>query len=158
MDYLALKWLHILSSTVLFGTGIGSAFYLLVATLGRDARTVAVVSGWVVLADWLFTATTAVLQPVTGALLVHAAGMSWRQPWLAWSVALYVLAIACWLPVVWIQLRLRDEARRSARGARPLSARYWRWFAAWMVLGTIAFLAFVLIFWLMVGKRLPFSG
>ncbi|WBY01126.1 DUF2269 domain-containing protein [Ramlibacter tataouinensis] len=155
MDYLALKWLHILSSTVLFGTGIGSAFYLLVSTLERDVRTVARVSGYVVLADWLFTATTIVLQPLTGWLLVRSAGMPWSMPWLAWSVGLYVLAIACWLPVVGIQLQLREEARRCAAAGQVLSARYWRWFLAWVVLGSVAFFAFVAIFWLMVAKQLP---
>lgn len=158
MDYLFLKWLHILSSTVLFGTGIGSAFYLLVATLGRDARTVAALGGYVVVADWLFTATTAVLQPVTGWLMVRSAGMPWSQPWLAWSVGLYVLAIACWLPVVLLQYRLRDEARRSAAAGSALSPAYWRAFTAWVALGVVAFFAFLLIFWLMVAKRLPWAG
>lgn len=158
MDYLALKWLHILSSTVLFGTGIGSAFYLLVATLGRDARTVARVSGYVVVADGLFTATTAVLQPLTGWWMVRMAGMPWSQPWLAWSVGLYALAIACWLPVVWIQVRLRDESRQCAAGGLALSRRYWGFFAAWMVLGFVAFFAFLAIFWLMVTRQVPWTG
>jgi uncharacterized membrane protein len=96
--YLAIKWVHVLSSTILFGTGIGSAFYLMSATLGRDARTVARLSKLVVLADWLFTAPTAILQPLTGFLLLQIAGLSMRAPWLAWSVALYVFAIACWPP------------------------------------------------------------
>lgn len=158
MDYLTIKWLHVLSSTVLFGTGIGSAFYLLLATLGRDPRTVAAVGAWVVVADWLFTATTAVLQPLTGWALVRSAQMPWSQPWLAWSVWLYVLAIACWLPVVWIQHRLRDEARRCASARQPLSRAYWRDFTAWVVLGFVAFFAFVAIFWLMVTKRVPWAG
>jgi uncharacterized membrane protein len=158
MDYLTLKWLHILSSTVLFGTGIGSAFYLLVATVGRDARTVAAVSGYVVVADWLFTATTAVLQPLTGWLMVRSAGMPWDQPWLRWSLHLYALAIASWLPVVWIQMRLRDESRRCAQSGSALSPRYWRLFAAWVALGVVAFVAFLAIFWLMVAKRLPGAG
>jgi uncharacterized membrane protein len=158
MDYLVLKWLHILSSTVLFGTGIGSAFYLLVVTLGRDARTVAVVSGWVVVADWLFTTTTAIAQPVTGWLMVRTTGMPWNQPWLTASIGLYALAIACWLPVVGIQLHLRDEARRNAAAGAPLSAKYWRLFKAWVALGAVAFVAFLAIFWLMVTKRMPFAG
>ena len=158
MDYLVLKWLHILSSTLLFGTGIGSAFYLLVATLGRDARTVAAVGGWVVLADTLFTLTTAVLQPLTGWAMVRMAGMAWSQPWLAWSVALYALAIGCWLPVVWIQVRLRDEARACAAQGTRLSGPYWRLFGAWVALGVVAFAAFLVIFWLMVSKQVPWAG
>ena len=158
MDYLAFKWLHVLSSTLLFGTGVGSAFYLLVATVGRDARTVAAVAGWVVWADTLFTATTAVLQPLTGWAMVRSAGMAWSMPWLAWSVGLYALAIACWLPVVWIQLKLRDEARRCATAGSALSGAYWRGFAAWVALGVVAFAAFLAIFWLMVTKQVPWAG
>ncbi|RYY95065.1 MAG: DUF2269 domain-containing protein [Comamonadaceae bacterium] len=158
MDYLVLKWLHILSSTVLFGTGIGSAFYLLVVTLGRDARTVATVAGWVVVADWLFTTTTAIAQPLTGWLMVRAVPMPWNQPWLATSIALYAFAIACWLPVVGIQLHLRDEARRNAAADNRLSRRYWRLFMAWVALGALAFVAFLAIFWMMVSKRVPFAG
>ena len=99
MEYLATKWLHILSSTVLFGTGVGSAFYLLVATLGRDARTVAAVAGYVVWADALFTFTTAVLQPLTGWWLVRQAGMPWNQPWLAWCSAVSKMACPAITPV-----------------------------------------------------------
>jgi uncharacterized membrane protein len=158
MEYLATKWLHILSSTVLFGTGIGSAFYLLVATLGRDARTVAAVAGYVVWADALFTFTTAVLQPLTGWWLVRQAGLPWDQPWLTWSIHLYAFAIACWLPVVWIQVRLRDEARACAAAGRPLSPRYWRGFAWWVALGFPALFAFLAIFWLMVAKQVPWTA
>jgi uncharacterized membrane protein len=155
MDYLVLKWLHILSSTLLFGTGIGSAYYLLVATLGRDARTVASVSAYVVVADWMFTATTAIFQPLSGWLLVRASGMPWSQPWLMRSLVLYAIAIGCWLPVVRIQVKLRDDSRASAAAGQPLSRRYWKLFAAWVALGVVAFFAFLAIFWLMVTKRLP---
>jgi uncharacterized membrane protein len=151
MEYLAVKWLHILSSTVLFGTGIGSAFYLLVATLSRDLNFIAGVTRWVVRADWMFTATTAVLQPATGLWLVHLAGMPLSAGWLRWSLVLYAVAITCWLPVVWLQMRLRDLAAEGvAQGALPRA--YGRLFAAWVVLGVPAMLAFLAIFWLMVAK------
>jgi uncharacterized membrane protein len=115
MDYLLVKWLHVLSSTMLFGTGIGSAFYLVLATVGQDARAVATVSRYVVVTDWVFTATTAVFQPLSGLWLMHlAGGMPLATPWIAWSLWLYALAIACWLPVVWIQLRLRDLSAQAA--------------------------------------------
>jgi uncharacterized membrane protein len=110
MEYLVMKYVHVISSTLLFGTGIGSAFYLLATTLSRDVRAVAVVSRMVVRADWLFTATTAVLQPATGLWLVHRMGMPLFTPWIKASLVCYVLAIACWLPVVWLQMRLRDLA------------------------------------------------
>lgn len=152
MDYLTVKWLHILSSTILFGTGIGSAFYMLTATLSRDARTIAAVSRQVVLADWLFTTPTVVLQPLTGFYLMHLAGMPMSTAWIAWSLGLYGLAIACWLPVVWLQIRLKQLAREAAQAGRALDARYWRYFRIWFALGVPAFFAFVAVFYLMVFK------
>lgn len=153
MDYLLFKWLHVLSSTVLFGTGIGSAFYLLVSTLSRNLPLVAGVTRWVVRADWLFTATTAVLQPATGLWMLHLTGMELSIPWVRWSLILYVLAIACWLPVVWLQMRLRDLAAAAlAQGDTGLPPAYWRYFWAWVGLGVPALLAFLAIFWLMVAK------
>jgi uncharacterized membrane protein len=159
MDYLSVKWLHILSSTVLFGAGIASAFYLLLATLGRDARAVATVSRYVVISDWVFTATTAVIQPLTGFWLMHlAGGIPWSTPWIAWSLGLYAFAIACWLPVVWIQLRLRDLSVQAAGAGVALPPAYGRLFLWWVGLGCLAFVAFVAIFYLMVAKQLPFSS
>jgi uncharacterized membrane protein len=152
MDYLPVKWLHILSSTVLFGTGIGTAFYLLVASLSRDVALTAGVTRWVVRADWLFTATTAVLQPLTGWWLMHLAGFPLAARWLHWSIALYVVAMACWLPVVWLQMRLRDVAAQALREGGPLPPLYWRYFRWWFALGVPALGAFLAIFWLMVAK------
>jgi uncharacterized membrane protein len=152
MEYLTLKWLHILSSTFLFGTGIGSAFYLLLATFSRDVRAIAVVTRTVVLADWLFTTTTAVLQPLTGFYLVRLAGFPATHLWIKWSVILYVLALACWFPVVWIQMRMRDLSREAMQNKEPLPPAYWRYFWAWVALGVPAFFAFVMVYYLMVTK------
>jgi uncharacterized membrane protein len=152
MEYLFLKWLHVLSSTVLFGTGIGSAFYLLTATLSRDVQAVAVVARWVVVADWLFTATTAVLQPLTGYWMVQRLGLPWQTPWLMYSVVLYALALLCWFPVVLLQIRMRDVALATARDGGALPPRYWRLFRWWFALGVPAFVLFLAIFWLMVAK------
>jgi uncharacterized membrane protein len=152
MDYVVVKWLHIVSSTLLFGTGIGSAWYMLFATLSRDVRAVAVVTKNVVTADWLFTATTAVLQPATGFYMIHLAGYPLHSPWIMWSIALYILAGACWLPVVWLQIRMRDLAAQAVRTDTPLAPLYWRYFKIWVALGVPAFAAFIAIFWLMVAK------
>lgn len=152
MEYLVVKWLHILSSTFLFGTGIGSAFYLLAATLVRDVRAVAVVTRLVVLADWLFTSTTVVIQPLTGFYLVHLAGIPVHTRWVAWSLVLYAIAVACWLPVLWLQMKMKQLARNSAERNAPLPAAYWRCFRRWVLLGIPAFFAFVAVFWLMVVK------
>lgn len=152
MTYLLVKWLHIIFSTLIFGTGIGSAFYLLVASLGRDARVVAGVARIVVWADWTFTATTAVLQPLTGLWLVHIAGFPLSSAWLLWSIVLYVIAIACWLPVVRLQMRMRDLAVAAAESGVALTPAYWRCFRQWVALGIPAFFAFMAIFYLMVAK------
>jgi uncharacterized membrane protein len=146
---------HILSSTLLFGTGIGSAFYLLVSTLRRDTVVVAAVARIVVLADLLFTATTAVLQPLTGFWMVHLGQLPLDQPWLKWSIGLYGLAIACWLPVVWLQIRLRDIATAAAKTGEALPPAYDKLFVWWVVLGVPALLSFLAIFWLMVSKSAP---
>jgi uncharacterized membrane protein len=152
MDYLLVKWLHILSSTVLFGTGIGTAFYLLVSTMSRDVALTAGVTRWVVRADWLFTATTAVLQPATGWWLMHLAGFPMSARWIQWSLALYGLAIACWLPVIWLQMQMRDVAAQAQRDGTALPRRYWQYFRWWFALGVPALGAFLAIFWLMVAK------
>jgi uncharacterized membrane protein len=152
MDYVTVKWLHILSSTILFGTGIGSAFYLLVSSLGKDARTVAAVAKYVVIADWLFTATTAIIQPATGFYMVFMVGMPVNSKWIMWSTVLYAVALCCWFPVVWLQMKLRNLARQAADDHIGLPLEYWRYFKMWVVLGIPAFFAFIAIFYLMVAK------
>jgi uncharacterized membrane protein len=152
VEYLIVKWLHVLSSTVLFGTGLGSAFYMFFTNRSGDVRAIAVVSRRVVIADWLFTAPTAIIQPLTGAWLMHLSGLPWSTPWVAWSLGLYVLAGSCWLPVVWIQIRMAAMAQASARAEAPLPGSYWRYHAVWTALGVPAFVAFLVIFFLMVVK------
>jgi uncharacterized membrane protein len=152
MTYLTVKWLHILSSTLLFGTGLGSAFYMFFASRTRDARVAAAVVRNVVIADWLFTTTTVVFQPLSGFYMVHLAGLPWTARWIVWSFGLYLLAGACWLPVVWMQIRMRDMAARAAARGEPLPPRYWTYLRRWVALGIPAFVALVLVFWLMVVK------
>ena len=152
MEYLIIKWLHIVSSTLLFGTGIGSAFYMLFSSLSRDVRAIAVVSRHVVRADWLFTATTVVFQPLSGFYLAHLAGYPLGSRWIVWSVVLYLVAGACRLPVVWLQMRMRDMAQASARNGQNLPALYWRYLRIWTALGIPAFVALVIVFYLMTAK------
>lgn len=152
MDYVFVKWVHILSSTVLFGTGVGSAYYMLVTSLGRDVRATAVVARHVVRADWWFTTPTVVLQPLSGAMLVSMAGYPWGSFWIVASGALYLFALACWLPVVWIQMRMRDLAAHAVRHGTALAPRYWQLMGWWTLLGVLAFVAFLMIFYLMVAK------
>ncbi|WP_426106800.1 DUF2269 family protein [Massilia sp. TSP1-1-2] len=152
MEYMVVKWLHILSSTFLFGTGIGSAYYMLFTSISRDVRAIAVVSRFVVLADWIFTTSTIVIQPLTGFYMIYVAGYPLSSRWIMYSIGLYFLAGACWLPVVWIQLKMRDMAQLAARDGTELPAQYWRYLRLWVVLGIPAFVALVIVFWLMVAK------
>jgi uncharacterized membrane protein len=152
MEYLLVKWLHILSSTFLFGTGIGSAWYLLFAVISRNVAAIAVVTRIVVMADWLFTGTTMIAQPLTGFYLIHLAGYPLHSRWIMWSIALFVLAALCWLPVVWLQMRLRDLSAAAAAANAPLPPAFWRYFKGWIILGIPAFFAFLGVFYLMVAK------
>jgi uncharacterized membrane protein len=154
MEYLIVKWLHILSSTFLFGTGIGSAFYMLFVSLSRDARALAVVARYVVIADWVFTTPAILIQPITGWYLKELVGTPLSAKWLAWSIALFFLAGACWLPVVWIQIRMRNAARDAAVAGAALPPIYWRYLRWWIALGIVAFLSLVVVFYLMVAKPL----
>jgi len=148
----AIKLIHILGATVLFGTGLGTAFQMWRANRTNISTTVADVAESVVLADWLFTAPAALLQPVTGFLLARSAGWTLEAGWLALAVGLYAVAGACWLPVVWLQIRMARLARDAADLGRPLPARYRRCARIWFWLGWPAFLALLLVFHLMIAK------
>lgn len=152
MDYFLLKTIHILSSTVLFGTGIGTAFSLWMTHRRGDVGAIAVAARNVVLADWLFTTPAIVIQPLTGFWLLHWMGIAWTTHWVMLSLMLYLLAGACWLPVVAIQYRVRDLAAVAQRDHTPLPAAYFRLMRWWFALGWPAFLALVAVFWLMVAK------
>lgn len=150
--YLLLKTLHILSSTLLFGTGLGSAWYAWRAWKSGELVVIATTFRHLVVADWLFTTPTAILQPLSGLAMVQLAGWPLGQHWLWVSLALYVLAGICWLPVVWLQLRVRDLAVQALREGTPLPPLAGRYMAWWFALGWPAFTAFVVIFFLMVAK------
>ncbi|MBB6340436.1 putative membrane protein [Pseudomonas fluvialis] len=150
--YLLLKTLHILSSTLLFGTGLGSAYYALRAWRSGEVQVIATTFRHLVAADWLFIATTAVFQPLSGLALAHLAGWPLNQYWLLLSLGLFVLAGLCWLPVVWLQIRVRDLAAEALASGQPISPKAGRYMAIWFALGWPAFIAFVAIFFLMVIK------
>ncbi len=150
--YLVVKLIHVLSSTVLFGTGLGSAFYLYFASRTRDPRVIAAVARHVVIADWAFTTTAAVVQPATGFYLAYLAGFPLTSLWIVAGTALYLFAGLCWIPVLWMQIRMRAMAEEAVRNGTELPARYWEYFRYWTALGIPAFLALVVVFYLMVAK------
>jgi uncharacterized membrane protein len=151
-SYLFLKTLHIISSVVLVGTGFGSAFYLFCANRSKSLEAQAVVARFVVLADWIFTTPAVIVQPLTGIAMLSMAGWPLDTPWIMWSIALYLLAGACWLPVVWLQVRMKRMADAALRDGAELPARYWRYARWWEGLGYPAFIAMIAVYFLMVNK------
>ncbi len=152
--YTTLKTLHILSMVLLFGTGLGSAFYKWMADRSGPVAHIAATNRQVVLADWLFTTPTVIFQPISGLWLAHLAGWPLSMPWIAASLALYTLAGLCWLPVVALQIRMRDLAEAAVASGADLPAAYGRLARRWFWLGVPAFVAMVLVVVLMVGKHL----
>lgn len=152
MDALTLKMIHILSAILLFGTGLGTAFHGLASNLSKDVRAIAVANRNVVLADWMFTTPTVVIQPVTGIWLAVEQGWTLTTGWIVASFALYALVGACWLPVVWLQLRMRRMAEDAVAKGTELPQLYHRYFRIWFALGWPAFAAMVAIVGLMVFK------
>lgn len=152
MDYLLLKWIHILSSTILFGTGIGSAFYMFMANRRKDIAGIYFATRHVVIADWLFTTPAVIIQLATGLWLTHVQGYAFTEGWIMLALALYFFAGACWVPVVVMQMRMRDMAKAALETGAPLPERYWRMDRWWITLGSLAFPAIIVVFYLMVFK------
>jgi uncharacterized membrane protein len=152
MLYFGLKFLHVVGGAVLLGTGAGIAFFMLMAHLGGNPAVIAGVSRIVVVADFIFTATAVVAQPVTGVLLARAVGYSLSDGWIFWSIILYLITGGFWLPVVWMQMRMRDLAAEAVRDGSPLPRAYHRLFWLWFAFGFPAFAAVAGIFWLMIVR------
>jgi uncharacterized membrane protein len=152
MLYLVLKYLHVIGAAVLLGTGAGIAFFMLRAHQTGNPQTIAAVARIVVLADFLFTATAVAVQPITGLLLVWNVGYSVWEHWIMLSIALYLVTGMFWLPVVFIQMRLRDWAREAAQKDLALPEMYHIWFWTWFGFGFPAFASVLATFWLMIAR------
>lgn len=152
MTYLILKWIHIVSSTILFGTGIGSAFYMFMANRSKDIASIYFATRNVVMADFIFTTPAVIIQLLTGIGLVHVLGYSFSDKWIMWGLALYLFSGVCWFPVVWLQIKMLDMAKESLQSNTPLPDRYWKMDRWWIILGSLAFPAIIVVFWLMVMK------
>lgn len=151
--YLLLKFVHVLSAAVLFGTGAGIAFFMLKAWRAKDLAVFAGVARMVVAADFLFTASAVIVQPLSGIGLILVQGYRWNEPWLVASYHLYALAGLCWLPVVWIQMRTATLVREAhGRGEKTLPERARRLMRVWFWLGWPAFAAVMATYWLMIAK------
>ena len=147
-----LRWLHIIGAAVLLGTGAGIAFFMVMAHRTGDVAAIAHTTSTVVIADWLFTASAVVLQPITGLLLAYMMGWSLTEGWILASIGLYIMVGVFWLPVVFIQMRLRDMARSAECSQSDLPAEYWRLYRIWNACGFPAFIGVLTIIYLMVAR------
>jgi len=152
MDYLTIKWIHILTSTLLLGTGLGIAFFMWMAHLSGDARQIAATARVVVIADALFTAPAVIVQLGSGLWLAWLLHLPLTVFWVGIALLLFFVIGVCWLPVVWLQARARDLARAAAEAGMPLPPAYARVMRWWFWLGWPAFISVIAIFWLMVHK------
>lgn len=154
MSYESIKTLHILSMVLLFGTGLGSAFYKWMADRSGNVGHIAITNRHVVLADWLFTTPTVIFQPISGFWMLYLVQLPINTPWVVASLHLYVFAGMCWLPVVWLQIQMRRISDQALADNTALPARYWQLARYWFWLGVPAFSAMVAVVALMVFKRL----
>lgn len=153
MYYLILKLIHILSSTLLFGTGLGSAFYFWRANKTNDYQAMYFAAKNVVIADWAFTTPAVIAQPITGFALIYVLGLPITTDWIVLALVLYVFTGLCWLPVVWLQIKMRDMLATAIDKNQQLPSLYQRYYWIWFTLGWPAFIAVIIIFYLMVFKR-----
>jgi len=154
MSYLTLKYLHILSMVLLFGTGLGSAYYKWMADRSRNLEHIVITNRNVVLADWIFTTPTVIFQPLSGIWLAYLAAIPLTTHWVLVSLGLYVIAGICWIPVVWLQIRMSKLADLALETNSPLKDDYWQYARLWFWLGIPAFISMVLIVFLMVYKSI----
>jgi len=150
--YLVIKWLHILSATVLFGTGIGIAFFKWSTDRSGDVRAIRIVAERTVTADWIFTTPAVIIQPISGLGMMVIGHYPIYTGWIVLGTGMYLVAGACWLPVVWLQLKMRDIARAADGADSQLPPKYWKLTKSWFWLGVPAFSALVAVYWLMVFK------
>ena len=150
--YLAVKTLHIISSTILFGTGIGIAFFMFRSWFSDNIDEKLYAARNTVFADYLFTFPAVVIQPLSGIALIYIAGFDWTAFWLMATYVIYIVTGLCWLPVVWIQIQLKKMCIEAAENGSGLPERYNRLFKIWILLGWPAFLGLVVVFYLMVAK------
>lgn len=150
--YFIAKWLHILSSAVLFGTGMGTAFQMVWAMRTRRVETIYSVSSGVVVADWIFTTPAGIFQPLSGLALIYLQGYSLWEPWLIVTYVIYIIAFAAWAPVVKLQIRIRNLAKIALDAGTDLPDAAWRAYRIWFALGWPAFIGLLGVFYLMVAK------
>lgn len=156
MLYLWLKYIHILSSTILFGTGIGTASIMVYAHNTKNPFVIAVISRYVVRADWIFTGTSGFVQPLTGLWMVYLIGYPLNSFWIIGSIIGYLIAAFCWFPVAFLQIKMRDLAMKAVANQTGLPTQYYRYYSIWFALGFPAFISLIFVFYLMTNKPAVF--
>ena len=149
-----LEYLHILGAMVLFGTGLGIAFFMYMADRSGDVALIAGTARIVVIADFVFTATAVVVQPVTGLAMVMLSGHTLDESWIVVSLALFVMIGLLWLPVVWMQNEMRKMAVAARGSGTVLPPRYRQYMRLWFWMGWPAFFGVLVILYLMIEKPL----
>lgn len=152
MLYFFIEYLHVLGAIVILGTGTGIAFFMLMAHRSRDAAFIARTAEVVVIADFMFTLSAVTLQPVTGGLLMWMSSTGITEGWLLTSLGLYAIAGVFWVPVIFMQVEMRDLARAASASGAPLPPRYFTLFRRWFLFGIPGFGSVMAILWLMVAK------
>lgn len=152
MEYLLVKYVHILSATIILGTGIGSAFFMFMSHRRKNVANIYFAVRHAVIADWLLTTPAVIIQLLTGLYLVYLGHYPLTESWIEWGLALYFFAGVCWLPLVWMQIRMRDMAKTAVDSGMPLPGRYRAFEHWWNILGSWPFLVVAVIFWLMITK------
>jgi len=155
MSYFSLKLIHIISSTLLFGTGLGSAFYFWRSNQSGNYQAMSFAARNVVIADWVFTTPAVIVQPITGIMLMQVLSLPFSTSWIVFSLGLYVLTGLCWLPVVWLQIKMHQQLEAALLKNEKLPVLYYRYYRIWFFLGWPAFISVILIFYLMVFKHIP---
>ncbi|WP_439359323.1 DUF2269 family protein [Bradyrhizobium sp. DASA03007] len=150
--YFLVKFLHVIGAIVILGTGTGIAFFMLMAHRTNDAEFIARTAAVVVIADAIFTLSAVILQPITGGLLMMLSATSLTERWLLASLGLYAVAGLFWVPVVFMQIEMRDLARKAAEQCNALPERYFVLLRRWFIFGFPGFGATMLILWLMIAK------
>ena len=156
MLYFWLKFIHVISSTILFGTGIGTACSMLYSHQTKNIQVIAATTRYVVLADWIFTGTSGFIQPLTGLWMVYLVGYPWSSFWISGSIIGYIIAACCWFPVVYLQIKMRDFAVEAEKNNTRLPPIYYRYFKYWFCLGWPAFISLIFVFYLMTNKPAGF--
>lgn len=152
MLFLWIKIIHVISSAILFGTGIGTALYMFCVNQQKNIELIARATKQVVFVDWVFTGSSAVIQFITGFMLIGLKNYSPFTLWIMISVIGYVIAALCWFPVVYLQIRCRDLAFEALKNNTPLTREYYRYYKIWWILGIPAFLSLLMVFYFMVNK------